>query len=194
MRSGKWLLSLLLCLCVSSAFAGDAVAGDASVRDVAVGDAAPTALGKDRDGNEVDLARYRGKIVVVSFWASWCPPCRHELPMLDDLQKQAGDRYLQVIAINEDEDMRDYRAMLRQMKDFKLLLARDTAKADAAAHFGIRAYPNLWIIDPQGKVVSHDVGYGEDSFERIVGEIRGIMEREIERQKAAGAAAAPAAG
>lgn len=200
MRSGKRLLPVLLCLCASSPFSGDAVARDADAGGevasvVAVGDAAPTALGKDRDGNEIDLARYRGKIVVVSFWASWCPPCRHELPMLDDLQKQAGDRYLQVIAINEDEDMRDYRAMLRQMKDFSLLLARDTAKADAASRFGIRAYPNLWIIDPQGRVVSHDVGYGEDSFERIVGEIRGIMEREIERQKpAAGGAAVPAAG
>ena len=114
--------------------------------------------------------------------------------MLDDLQKQAGDRYLQVIAVNEDEDMRDYRAMLRQMKDFSLLLARDTAKADAAGHYRIRAYPNLWIIDPQGNVATHHVGYGEDSFEMIVGEIRGIMEREIERQKAAGAAPLPAAG
>jgi len=180
------LLFALLCLCAPSAPAADAVAAR-----IAVGDAAPTALGKDRDGKEIDLAHYRGKIVVISFWASWCPPCRHELPMLDALQKQAGDRYLQVVAINEDEDMKDYRAMLRQMKDFSLLLVRDTGKADAASHFGIRAYPNLWIIDPEGKVVSHDVGYGEDSFERIVGEIRGIMEREIERQKAAATAPSP---
>jgi thiol-disulfide isomerase/thioredoxin len=180
MRSASWLLFALSCLCTFPALA----AGPG------VGDPAPTAIGKDRDGNAVDLASYRGKIVVITFWASWCPPCRHELPMLDDLQKQAGDRFLQVIAVNEDEDLKDYRAMTRQMKDFSLLLVRDTARAGAASQYGIRAYPNLWIIDPQGNVVSHDVGYGEDSFERIVGDIRGIMEREIERQD--GAATAPA--
>ena len=183
MRFARCLALALSCLCAWSAQA----AGPA------VGEAAPTALGKDRNGDAVDLAAYRGKIVVVTFWASWCPPCRRELPMLDDLQKQAGDRFLQVIAVNEDEDYKAYRAMLRQMKDYTLLLAHDASKADASTRYGITAYPNLWIIDPQGRVVSHDMGYGEDSFNDIVAEIRGIMEREIERQKAP-APPAPAAG
>lgn len=182
MRAAIWWLLVLSCLCAPGARA----------TEPAIGARAPAALGNDRGGDAVDLSRYRGKIVVVSFWASWCAPCRHELPMLDDLQKQAGDRFLQVIAVNEDKDVRDYRAMLRQMKDFSLLLARDTGKADAFGRYGIKAFPNLWIIDPQGNVVSHKVGYGEDSFNTIVAEIRLVMEREIERQKAA--APAPAAG
>lgn len=182
MRCRKWWLVVLSCLFAFAAQAADPAAARAA--GPAVGDLAPTALGKDRDGNAVDLAQHRGKIVVVSFWASWCGPCRHELPMLDDLQKQAGNDFLQVIAVNEDEDYRNYRAMLRQMKDFSLLLARDGDQS-ASDRYDIRAYPNLWIIDPQGRVVTHHVGYGEDSFNRIVEQIRQIMMREIEAQKTA---------
>lgn len=131
-----------------------------------------------------------GKIVVVSFWASWCGPCRKELPMLDALQKHAGNDFLQIIAVNEDQNLQNYRQILRQMKDFSLLLVRDTGKSNAAANYGIEAYSNLWIIDPHGKVASHHVGYGENSFDSIVAEIRQIMLREIEKQKAAGVPAA----
>ncbi|MFT3761656.1 MAG: TlpA disulfide reductase family protein [Pseudoxanthomonas sp.] len=177
MRIKKWLLPVLACLLAFAAHAAEP----------AVGDAAPIALGKDRGGDAVDLARYRGKIVVVSFWASWCGPCRRELPMLDALQKHVGNDFLQIIAVNEDEDLQNYRGILRQMKDFSLLLVRDTSKANAAANYGIKAYPNLWIIDPQGNVASHHVGYGEDSFDSIVAEIRQVMLREIEKQKATGA-------
>ncbi len=159
--------------------------GPALAAEPAVGDAAPALLGKDRESNAVDLANYRGKVVVISFWASWCGPCRRELPVLDALQKQAGNDFLQIIAVNEDEDMPDYRAMLKQMKDFNLLLARDTGKADAKTTYAIKAYPNLWIIDPQGHVASHHVGYGEDSFAEITDDIRAVMLKEIQRQKAA---------
>lgn len=195
MRNRTWWGFVLCGLCAFPAHAVDAAAARAAGPQV--GDPAPTALGKDRDGHAVDLAAHRGKIVVVSFWASWCAPCRRELPMLDDLQKQAGNGFLQVIAVNEDEDARAYRVMLRQMKDFSLLLARDGGH-DVSSQYDIQAYPNLWIIDPQGRVVSHDVGYGEDSFGEIVGKIREVMEREIESASApaparAAGSAAPAA-
>jgi thiol-disulfide isomerase/thioredoxin len=182
MRSGKWWVFVLSCLCAFAAHAVDPAAARAA--GPAIGDPAPTSLGKDRDGHPVDLAQHRGKIVVVTFWASWCGPCRHELPMLDDLQKQAGNDFLQVIAVNEDEDYKAYRAMLRQMKGFSLLLARDTGRA-VFDRYDIKAYPNLWIIDPRGKVVAHEVGYGEGSFGEIVDRIRKIMVHEIEAQKAA---------
>lgn len=175
---------MLSCLC---AFAAHALDREAAVSSgPAVGEPAPTALGKDRDGHAVDLAAHRGKIVVVSFWASWCAPCRRELPMLDDLQKQAGNDFLQVIAVNEDEDARAYRVMLRQMKDFTILLSRD-AGHDVFRDYDIKAYPNLWIIDPQGRVANHEVGYDEDSFGEIVARIRKVMEREIEAKSRAAA-------
>lgn len=152
------------------------------------GQPAPTLLGKDRDGESVDLAAHRGKVVIVTFWASWCGPCLRELPVLDSLQKQVGNKWVQVIAVNVKDSNDDYRAMMRQMRDFSLLQARDR-NGDIADTYGVKAYPNLWIIDMHGQVVSHHVGYGEGSFKTIVDEIRQVLTEEMERQQAQKAAA-----
>lgn len=154
------------------------------------GDVPPPLLGKDRDGKLVDLAQHRGKIVVVTFWASWCGPCRKELPGLDALQKHAGDKILKVIAVNVQDSTEDYRLMMRQMKDYGIAMTRDR-DGKISEGYGVKAFPNLWIIDPQGKVAAHHVGYGEDSLDALVDEINGIIVAEQQRQKAA---AVPAAG
>ena len=156
------------------------------------GDVPPALLGKDREGEVVDLAQHRGKVVVVTFWASWCGPCRKELPGLDALQKHAGDKILKVIAVNVKDSTEDYRLMMRQMKDYTISMTRDRS-GEIAEGYGVKAYPNLWIIDPQGKVAAHHVGYGEDSLEALVNQINQVIVAEQQRQKAA-AAAASAAG
>lgn len=148
------------------------------------GEVPPALLGKDREGNVVDLAQHRGKIVVVTFWASWCGPCRKELPGLDALQKHAGDKILKVIAVNVQDSTEDYRLMMRQMKDYTIAMTRDR-NGDVAEGYGVKAYPNLWIIDPQGKVAAHHVGYGEDSLDALVAEINQVIVAEQQRQKAA---------
>jgi thiol-disulfide isomerase/thioredoxin len=156
----------------------------------AMGELAPTLLGKD-GRKDVDLSAYRGKIVIVTFWASWCGYCRKELPALNALQEQAGDQWLKVVAVNVEDSTEDYRAMTRQMHDYKLLLTRDR-DGSIAATYDVRSYPNLWIIDPQGRVASHHVGYGEDSLQEIIDQIKALLTKEMERQRAA-QAATPAA-
>ncbi|TXH63694.1 MAG: TlpA family protein disulfide reductase [Thermomonas sp.] len=153
------------------------------------GDVPPALLGKDREGEVVDLAQHRGKVVVVTFWASWCGPCRKELPGLDALQKHAGDKILKVIAVNVKDSTEDYRLMMRQMKDYTISMTRDRS-GEIAEGYGVKAYPNLWIIDPQGKVAAHHVGYGEDSLEALVNQINQVIVAEQQRQKAAAAASA----
>ena len=167
------LLGAALALCATlSALAAEPKAGPKT------GEVPPALLGKDRNGDLVDLAQHRGKVVVVTFWASWCGPCRKELPGLDALQKHAGDKILKVIAVNVEDSAEDYRLMMRQMKDYTIALTRDRS-GGIAEGYGVKAYPNLWIIDPQGKVAAHHVGYGEDSLEALVnqagGEIVGRM-------------------
>ena len=153
------------------------------------GDVPPALLGKDREGEVVDLAQHRGKVGVVTFWASWCGPCRKELPGLDALQKHAGDKILKVIAVNVKDSTEDYRLMMRQMKDYTISMTRDRS-GEIAEGYGVKAYPNLWIIDPQGKVAAHHVGYGEDSLEALVNQINQVIVAEQQRQKAAAAASA----
>ena len=147
------------------------------------GEVPPSLLGKDRDGNAVDLSQHLGKVVVVTFWASWCGPCRKELPGLDALQKHAGDKVLKVIAVNVQDSTEDYRLMMRQMKDFTISMTRDRS-GDIAEGYGVEAFPNLWIIDPQGKIAARHVGYGEDSLDRLVDQINQVIVAEQQRRKA----------
>lgn len=180
------LFILMLCLL----FAGSAAAATTPATAPAVGDIPPALLGKDRDGHRVDLGEYRGKVVVLTFWASWCGYCLKELPALDALQRQAGGQWLKVVTVNVQDDMADYRAMMRQMRDYALVMTRD-GSGDIAAGYGVKAYPNLWMIDPQGRIASHHVGYGEDSLRSIIDEIKRLLTLEMQRQQAA--AASPAA-
>ena len=182
------LLGAALALCATlSALAAEPKAGPKT------GEVPPALLGKDRNGDLVDLAQHRGKVVVVTFWASWCGPCRKELPGLDALQKHAGDKILTVIAVNVEDSAEDYRLMMRQMKDYTIALTRDRS-GGIAEGYGVKAYPNLWIIDPQGKVAAHHVGYGEDSLDALVDEINQVIVAEQQRQKAVIAGTATPAG
>lgn len=178
---------LLLCLL----FAGAAVAAIPPASVPAVGDIPPALLGKDRDGHRVDLDEYRGKVVVLTFWASWCGYCLKELPALNALQQQAGDRWLKIVAVNVQDEMADYRAMMRQMRDYALVMTRD-GSGDIAAGYGVKAYPNLWMIDPQGRVASHHVGYGEGSLQSIIDEVKRLLTLEMQRQQASAPSAAAA--
>lgn len=175
-----------LFLLLSLSFLAPAWAEDAAPQE---GEPAPAQLGKDRDGESVDLGAYQGKVVIVTFWASWCGPCRRELPVLDALQKKVGNQWLQIIAVNVEDSNEDYRAMMKQMADFSLRQVRDRHGA-IARRWGVKAYPNLWMIDTQGKIASHHVGYGDDSFSTIVDEIKRLLTEEMQRQQATPAAAA----
>lgn len=182
-RLGVGVLAALMALaCAFPAAAAETTAP-------AIGAAAPLALGKDGKNRDVDLASYRGKVVIVTFWASWCAYCLKELPALNDLQVAMGDQLLQVIAVNVQDEMKAYRAMTRQMKDYELLLSRDR-NGDIAATYGVSAYPNLWMIDPQGNVASHHVGYGEGSLDAIIAEIKRLLTVEMERRQKAAATSA----
>lgn len=159
----------------------------------AVGDTPPQLLGKDRNGDPVDLAQLRGKVVVVTFWASWCGYCRKELPALNAMQTATGPDYFRVVAVNVQDGNDEYRAITRQMRDYTLTFTRDRSGAIAES-YGVKSYPNLWIIDPEGRVAARHIGYGEDSFKQIVDQISQVIQAEVERLHAAPTDKAAAAG
>lgn len=69
-----------------------------------LGDIPPNFLGRDSNGDDVILEDHKGKIVVISFWTSWCTPCLKELPILENIQNKVGTDKVKVIAINFKED------------------------------------------------------------------------------------------
>ena len=75
---------------------------------ISVGDAAPSFKARSIDGmNNVSLEDYRGKVVLIDFWASWCPPCLKSFPKYDDLRREIGTTDFEIVAINVDENTED---------------------------------------------------------------------------------------
>lgn len=134
-----------------------------------VGERAPNELGRTLDGKVITLSSYAGKVVVVSFWATWCKYCLKELPILENIQKLAGEEQVQVIAVNTEE--RDvFRQVSRTLKDFKMMLAYDPYETYAKS-FGVKGIPHLVIIGRDGKIIQVYRGYDESSLTDIAADL-----------------------
>ncbi len=138
-----------------------------------VGAVPPDALGKTPGNDEINISQFRGTVVIVTFWASWCGPCRRELPVLDVLQKSAGDR-VRIIAVNVKDSREDYKLIRRQMKDAAITFTHDT-RGTIADGFDVKGYPNLFVIDQTGRISAVHVGFNDESLARIVGDINKLL-------------------
>jgi thiol-disulfide isomerase/thioredoxin len=133
-----------------------------------VGDVAPSFLGRTLDGHTISLGSYSGKVVVISFWATWCPPCRAELPILDNIQK-AGKGYIQVIAINtESRDV--FRRAAKILAGYQLLLTNDVDNRGFKSYGGV-GLPHLVVIGKDGRIVSVRSGYGSGEIPDLADEL-----------------------
>jgi thiol-disulfide isomerase/thioredoxin len=138
-----------------------------------VGAVPPDALGKTPQNEEIKISQFRGTVVVVTFWASWCGPCRKELPVLDVLQKGAGDR-VRIIAVNVKDSREDYKIMRGQMKDASITFTHDM-RGKIADGFDVKAYPNLFVIDQAGRIAAVHVGFSEKSLGHIIDDIEKLL-------------------
>ncbi len=143
--------------------------------EVNIGDTPPDLLGTDRHDNEVRLSASRGKVVVVSFWASWCPYCLKELPVLEKVQQVIGKSRIEVIAVNIDRDRGAFLSMRRQLKNFQFTMARDEYHASADA-YGADALPYLLMINKAGRVAHVYKGYSEELLDGFVTEINALLD------------------
>lgn len=150
-----------------------------------VGSPAPDALGIDKDNRAIHVSDYRGKVVVLTFWASWCGYCLKELPVLENLQRKVGSDQIAVVAINTDKDHDKYRTMRRRMKDFQLTLTADGKKEGIAEAYGVSGLPHMVLVDKQGRVAYIHIGYSEDALPRFVYEINLLLEQAPETPVAA---------
>jgi len=127
----------------------------------------PDFLGKDNNGDIVSLKDHKGKIVVISFWASWCSPCIKELPILENIQNKVGIDKVKVIAVNFKEDRKKYNKVKKLLSSLNLTLTHDKRGA-IGKKFGVEAIPNLFIVGKNGELVFHEIGYGDASIDKIV--------------------------
>jgi thiol-disulfide isomerase/thioredoxin len=168
MKTGGTMRLFIFLVCLSFSFSASAALKN--------GDMAPSLLGKDGKGDEISVAKFKGKVIVVSFWATWCGYCLKELPALNHIQKSVGTDFIQIVAVNYKEDMREANGIMRKMKDKKLLSIYDR-KGVIGDSYGVKGLPNLWIIDPEGKIAAHHVGYGESSLSTIAKDILRVLQK-----------------
>lgn len=112
---------------------------------------------KSTDGKDVSLADYRGKVVLVDFWATWCPPCRKGIPDLIELQKQYGDKFVVIgITLDREKTLKDVVPFVESYKiNYPVVYGTD----EVVNHFGgVEAIPTAFMLDQNGKVVNKHVG------------------------------------
>jgi cytochrome c biogenesis protein CcmG, thiol:disulfide interchange protein DsbE len=118
---------------------------------IAVGDPAPAAtLPKLEGGGDESLANYKGRWVLVNFWASWCVPCKQEAPALEDLQRRRGGPGFTVLGIDSRDLSGDGREFVERY-GLSYPQLRD-GDGDAAHEFGTTGVPENFLVDPRGRV------------------------------------------
>lgn len=148
--------------------------------------AAPSISFRDAEGRSIDLGRFRGKVVLLNFWATWCIPCVYEMPALDRLQAKLGGRRFSVVAVSIDKEGKDVVApFFRRLgltylavyldPDQRLghLNARETERGGLALY----GFPISYIIDTRGDVLGYIVGATDWDSQQAVAFLRYFMER-----------------
>lgn len=109
----------------------------------------PLAL-KDAKGSKHELAAYKGKVVLVNFWATWCPPCREEMPSMQRLKEKMAGRPFVMLGVASGESPADLDGFLEKLKvDFTIVFDPDSAATRRWKVFGL---PTSFLIDKEGKV------------------------------------------
>jgi len=139
-----------------------------------VGDVPPDSLGRTLSGQRVKLGDYQGKVVIVTFWATWCSPCRQELPVLAGIQKQVSREKLVVFAVNWKEKRERFREVVKRLKDVDLSLVSDE-DGYFGSQYDVTSIPHMIIIGRDGRIAAIHVGYGEGEIPVLVKEINELL-------------------
>jgi peroxiredoxin len=157
------LAAILLCVHAMSAVAESsgpavgAVAPDFKVHNIVTGE-------------EASLSSQRGKIVIVTFWASWCTPCKRELPILEGAQRAVGKDKLVVFAVSYRDTEAAMDAIKKPAASWQINLMRDH-NGRVASLYSVSKIPHLFMIGRDGKVVANHVGYGDRTLNELVADI-----------------------
>lgn len=133
---------------------------------------APALRLADAQGRERALTEWRGKTVVVNFWATWCEPCREEMPSLERLKGRFAGKPFDVVAVNVGESPERVARFTRDVPvTFPIVYDRDSA---AAKLWKVRGYPTSYVIGPDGRIRYYFVGELDWASDEVVRVIEGV--------------------
>lgn len=129
------------------------------------------------DGRPHDLATLKGKVVLVNFWATWCPPCRREMPSMERLRAALAGEAFVVLAVDVGEDVDTIEAFTSQLDaapTFPILL---DANGNAMRAWKVAGLPTTYLVDEQGRVVASAIGGREFDHPEMVEAIRKLLRK-----------------
>lgn len=138
---------------------------------------APMLKLKGLDGTTHDLAQLKGRVVLVNFWATWCPPCRREMPSMERLSQALKGETFSVLAVDVGEDADTIEAFASQLDiapTFPILL--DT-RSQVMQGWKVAGLPTTFLVDKQGRIVASAIGGREFDHPGMVETIRGLLKK-----------------
>jgi thiol-disulfide isomerase/thioredoxin len=150
--------------------------------DLSIGAAAPPTTGQDLDEETVDLADYKGKVVVLDFWATWCEPCRRMLPHTQELVKEMKDKPFAFISISVDEKKDSVTAFQKKAR-MPWIHWWDGKGGKLAELWDVSVFPTIYVIDDKGTIRYRQVGYRAEN-DRLEKAIRKLVEAVAGQKKA----------
>ena len=131
---------------------------------------------QDMDEEKVKLSKYRGKVVLLNFWATWCPPCIREMPSMERLHQQVDAEDFKVLAVNQMEDVDQVFAFTGQLDvdpTFQILF--DTT-SEVSQAYAVRGLPTTYLIDKKGNIRYRAVGGREFNHPGVIEIINQLIE------------------
>lgn len=133
-------------------------------------------LGVNLSSENISVSNFKGKVVVISFWATWCEPCMKEIPILSSIQKKVGTDELQVVAINYKEKKNVFRSVSEALKDNPMIVTYDR-NSKVARKYDVKAIPHMVLVDRDGEIAFTHVGYSAESLPDLIEEINTLLLR-----------------
>jgi thiol-disulfide isomerase/thioredoxin len=129
----------------------------------------------DVNGDPHALSDYRGRVLMLNFWATWCPPCRREMPSMQRLYAKYRDRGLAVVAVNQWEDeqlVSEFIGHLSLVPDFPILFDRENRVAET---YGVKGLPTTYLLDRDGNIRFVAIGGREFDHPEVEALIEGLL-------------------
>jgi thiol-disulfide isomerase/thioredoxin len=136
---------------------------------------APQLMLANQDGRQFSLEKLKGKVVVINYWATWCPPCRREFPSMEKLRGKMSGKPVEVLAVNEGEDtdvIDTFLSTLDTQPGFPILLDID---GEAMGNWPVRGLPTTFIIDKRGRMAYRAIGGRDFDHPDIVKRITQLL-------------------
>ena len=125
----------------------------------------------------IQLSKYKGKVVYLDFWASWCEPCKRSFPWMNELQALYGEDGFEIIAVNLDTSRKDAEEFLKEMPA-KFDVAFDKSGKTAEAYH-LKAMPSSFLIDRNGRLVHKSLGYRAEEKKIVEKKIQKLVGRSV---------------